>query len=115
MESLHEYLQGGTGGIAARRAKYNMEVLKTLSLSHTDEWDPSHNLYVKQAESKHDVWERLAHLVLAPDLVIHIHTHTHTNTHTNTQTHKLSIPSTIGEDACFGSCATCIILPCKIS
>jgi uncharacterized protein YfcZ (UPF0381/DUF406 family) len=69
MQRLHQYLRDGRDGLTQRRAKYNVEVLSTLSRP-VDEWDPSQGLYVKQAEAKEDVWERLAHLVLAPDLAL---------------------------------------------
>ena len=72
MQRLQGLVQAGAGGAAKRCAQYNMESLKTFSLS-ADAWDPSNNLYVKQAESKHDMWERLAHLVLAPDLALKSH------------------------------------------
>ena len=69
MQRLHHYLGDGASSLSQRRAKYNMSTLNTLSCP-VDQWDPSQGLYVKQAEDKQDVWERIAHLVLAPDLAL---------------------------------------------
>jgi len=68
MQKLNDYLRSGMDDIAKRRAKYNLQMLKTLDSLSSEEWDPTMNLGIKQAEKTQDTWERLAQLVLAPDL-----------------------------------------------
>ena len=64
---VHEYLSAGNEGLARKRARHNLRVLEVLAIP-AEEWNPTRNLGIKQAQKHHLMWERMAHLTLAPDL-----------------------------------------------
>jgi hypothetical protein len=64
---VHEYLSAGSEGLARKRARHNLRVLEVLAMP-AEEWNPTRNLGIKQAQKHHLMWERMAHLTLAPDL-----------------------------------------------
>ena len=67
MRRLLQHLRVEAGDVLKRRSALNMAVLTTLMSQH-DDWNPSSKLHIKLADELHDMWERFAQLVHAPDL-----------------------------------------------
>jgi hypothetical protein len=67
MRRLLQHLRVETGDVLKRRSALNMAVLTTLMSQH-DDWNPKSKLHIKLADELHDMWERFAQLVHAPDL-----------------------------------------------